>query len=73
MARKRYIIVDPDGDPVYNDNSQNCFFPSIKAAWRGVKEYLEEPDSEDFEGHTFTVGDESGLSEKDFRLFVEVH
>lgn len=70
--KPQYIIVDQHGDVVFNCETQSCFFKSAKAAWKAVKEELDEPVSEDGSHKTHTKRTD-GESEKDYRLFFESH
>ena len=70
--RLRYVAIDPDGEVVFNCKSQDCFFPSLRAAERAVREWLTEAVAEDDEGKIITYERDSGFSKEDFAYFVEV-
>lgn len=68
----RYMVINPNGDPVFNHDSQDHFFKSRKACHCSIIEELEEPVSEDSEGRIYTMKEDTGWKPQDYRIFVEV-
>lgn len=72
MIKKRFVVVDcRHGDSIFNECNQTCFFPTLKAAQKGIKTQLDEPVGEDGEGKILTYRDE-GKSEKNYLIFERV-
>lgn len=72
MKYMKYIVVDVEEgfqDLLFNTDSQDYYFPTLKAAREGIKDHLDEPIQMDLDsGEVETLRDE-GASEKDFVIY----
>lgn len=66
--RPTFVVMDEFGDPVFNSDNQSCVFPSLSSAYRGIKEDLDEPESEDDDGNICSKRTD-GVSEKDYVIY----
>ena len=74
--RRKFLITDNYGEPLFNSDSQNHFFKSLRACKKAIKEYLEEEVSEttDDKGNwiRYTRAEDEKVGPDDYLIFEQV-
>lgn len=69
----RYIVVDPEGDPVFNCDSQSVIAKKLSPpAKASIQVDLDEPKSEDIDTLEVETRRTEGMSEAKYRIFKEI-